>query len=554
MGKWLGLVALACFAHAASDADAAELLNFAEPNLGIPWNAQADELAGWLPGLKQSSYRSAMFRGPVRFGTIDYSEEGLVLSFDADNRLRSIYAGLPNADALRIIDTLNKNLGPGRTANYPDGRIFQHVHEWRSPGYNVNFRYVAVSAAALSEPTQNHQAALTLMRDTPARSEVDAALEYPKLVESMRKQILETQRKQKEERDTAETVPPPTPTPINAATQPALRKAESTWGTIFNPAGDAPLDAFKAYYINTDRPRVVIAQEQVSDVAINYAWDEFHGIKSEDFGAYWVGRMRFKAPQTRLIGVNQSQSKTRIVIDGMVVFEGSQDASVPFEFSKGEHLVEVELTNNWHTTELRVAFGKNSVPLSKAQLRGELERRGIRDVDVHYVGLYESKAKDLSVTLNVGPLERNTVLVLSSYSAIKWIVAGRTDKKLRAIVIASSSPGGEVIGVNEQRTAVLPHRGMIGSYTFAPTCHCTAGKYYCETSDTLLSTRKSVEEIANGRMVGFTVAYGATTVSIPDKTVTEATLEQSRQEFEADTTKRQQCEKKADPDFERMMK
>lgn len=63
-------------------------------------------------------------------------------------------------------------------------------------------------------------------------------------------------------------------------------------------------------------------------------------------------------------------------------------------------------------------------------------------------------------------------------------------------MVAAHSPGSEVAGINERRTAVLHRRGMIGSYKFAPSCHCTAGRYHCETSDTLLSTRKTVTETA----------------------------------------------------------
>lgn len=83
MKKWLGLVALTCFAQVYSDAD---LLNFDAPNLGIPWNARTDELADWLPGLKQSTKRSAGYRGSVRVTYKNSVGEGYVVKQLPDGR------------------------------------------------------------------------------------------------------------------------------------------------------------------------------------------------------------------------------------------------------------------------------------------------------------------------------------------------------------------------------------------------------------------------------------------------------------------------------------
>lgn len=555
MPTWLRPIAVSCFALAVSAvAGAADLLRFDQPALGIPWNQPPEKLTQWMPGLETPTERSAVFRGPLQVGSFEFADRVLMLGFDGDRKLQRLRVQFSNTDAVRIVETLRSHLGPGRSASFPDLGMFRHVHEWRSPTYSVNFNYLSQSATTLAEPARTGRSTLALDRDVPERWQVDVILAFAKANEATRERSREMQL-QHERRVAAEASPPRSlAAPINAAGQPPLPKAESTWGPIFNPAGDAPLDSFKAYYFDTDRPRTVVAQEQVADVAINYAWDQFHGIKSEQFGAYWVGRMQFKAPQTRLIGVGQSHAKTRIVIDGSVVYEGRQDARVPYEFSKGEHLIEVEHVNNWHTTELRVAFGKSLEKLSTAQVRAELERRRIENADVHYVGLYESSARDLTVKLDVAPLTRDTMLVLSSHSPVKWVVGGRGGARLRAIVLASSNPGSEVVGIDEKRTAVLPYESRIGSHTFKPTCHCTAGRYHCETSDNLLSTRQAVEDITHGRMVGFSGAYGAAALSIPDKTLTEETLEQSRQQLEADAVKRQQCEKKADPDFERMMK
>jgi hypothetical protein len=354
--------------------------------------------------------------------------------------------------------------------------------------------------------------------------------------------------------ESAEAALPAASAVVNAPGNPLLRKAGTTWGAVLNPGADAPLNAFKAFYMNTNRPREVIAQEQVGDVAISYPWDEFHGIKSEDFGAYWVGRMRFKKSQLRLIGINQGHSKTRLIIDGEIVFEGSQSATVPYQFSPGEHLIEVEHLNNWHTTGFKLSFGNHVQMTSVQQVRAVLAGRGsVGEPDAHYIGVYEAKRRDQTVTLDVSALVRDSIIVVSSYEAVKWVFTPANSRHVKAVVVASHSPGSEVAGVNEKRTTVVHYKGMVGSYGLEPSCRCVAGRYHCETQTTLASLNQSVEEISGATLRGFSGSYYGERFAIPDAAVSGAALEQDGLRREADAARRKVCEKKAEPDFESMM-
>ena len=103
---------------------------------------------------------------------------------------------------------------------------------------------------------------------------------------------------------------------------------------------------FSAYYLRSGEPPQLIARDSVDDVSINYAWADFHGIKSEDFEGYWVGRFRYENETPVYLTVDQSWSQTRVIVDRKLIYEGGSNARVPFVFSPGTHTVEVEYANN----------------------------------------------------------------------------------------------------------------------------------------------------------------------------------------------------------------
>lgn len=541
--------------------NAAELVQLDKQNIGVPWNTDAADLGKKFPGIKSVAGNMYAYKGPLSIGSLTYNDKVGLFYFDTSGGLNKVYTGLPNQDSVTLINALNAVLGKGRWATYPEGKLFHHVWEWNGVGYFVEFGYTAESDLQLSQPALSIDSRLEIWRDRPSQTHVDQALARPQMAEALRQQYeLQIQKQQEEKlarqkaKAEADRAPPALPIAINADSQPPLRKAGNTWGATLNPKNDVPLGSFKAFYINQANPKAVVASEVVKDVAINYSWNDFHGIKSEQFGAYWVGRMKLNQSELRLINVSLSWSKARIMIDGYVVYENGRNTSIAYQFSAGEHLIEVEYLNNWHTTEFKVTFGRQAVRLSREQVAGELQRHGIANAEVHYVGLYESAAKDLSVNVNVGKLDRDVLLVLSSYSAIKWIIKNPLSTRIKAIVYASFTPGSEVAGVDERHTLVLPLREMIGNYRVEPRCDCAAGNYHCEGSATLLSIRAEIEKMTGNHMVGFGGKYGAESMPVPDNAITAESLEKSARLEEVEANKRNQCAKKADPDFENLMK
>ena len=264
-----------------------------------------------------------------------------------------------------------------------------------------------------------------------------------------------------------------------------LKIADSTWGEYLNPTDKLPKGSFQAFYINTDKPGTVIATEFVDDIAINYAWDEFHGIESGDFGGYWVGNLEFETQEVKRIAVSQSWSKTRILINGRVLYEGGSDQSILYRFEPGVHKIEVEYVNNWHTTEFSVDISSEVSCLDRDEIKARIEANLYGHYQVYYAGVYESPSKNLKTVVNLERTARPVLLVLSSYSPVKWYLSNPYGVDVRAIVYGSSKPGATLAGEISDAVIRFPAGSRIGSYDVSPRCRCVAGHFHCEGKGTV---------------------------------------------------------------------
>jgi hypothetical protein len=328
-------------------------------------------------------------------------------------------------------------------------------------------------------------------------------------------------------------------------------KASSTWGEKFNASKQVPEKGFYAYYINTNKPSHVISKETVNDVSINYPWDDFHNIKSEDFGAYWVGRINLPKSEVKTIAVNQSWSKARLIIDGFIVYEGGSNKEMLLKLEKGSHFVEVEYVNNWHTTEFSLTFLNKVEKLSLSEIKEQLADNVLGEYEIYYAGLYESSNKDLSAVLNIEKTPKQIVLFLSSYSPVKWHISNPFMTDIRAIVYGSSSPGTTITGDLDSSTILFPSQKRIGSYSSKKKCRCTAGVFHCE-GNSLLSTKEAVEQLSEYPMTGFSGKYSASSLRVPQVIVNERYLKDQKENNQKIAEQRACCKKQNDPNFEKM--
>ena len=330
-----------------------------------------------------------------------------------------------------------------------------------------------------------------------------------------------------------------------------FNKAKSTWATKFNATHNVPENGFYAYYINTNNPSELIKKETVSDISINYAWDKFLGIKSEDFGGYWIGRINLQKNEIKAFAIGQSWSKTRFIIDGYIVYEGGSDAEILLDLEKGSHLIEVEYINNWHTTRFSLSFMDKSQKYSMAEIKKQLVDNKLGEYDIHYAALYESASKDQSVVLNIDKKNKPIVLFLSSYRPIKWVVSNPYMATIKAIVYGGYSPGSTVVGDLGKSTLLLPSTKSFGSYTSEPTCRCTAGHFHCQGSS-LLSTKNRIEQLTGHALTGFSGKYSASALKVPQIIINEKYVEDQKLNNEKIKLLRSSCAKQSDPDFEKI--
>lgn len=331
-----------------------------------------------------------------------------------------------------------------------------------------------------------------------------------------------------------------------------LHAATSTWGSRLNPSGAVPMGRFQAFYINTKQPRQVIAADTVDDIAINYIRDDFHGIESGDFGAYWVGNLVFEVPTVKRISVSQSWSKARILIDGRVLYEGGSDQSMLYRFESGVHKLEVEYVNNWHTTEFNVDIGDELTNLDLSQVRARLNEALPADVTLYYAGVYESSAQDLSIVLNLQRAEGPVALVLSSYSPVRWYLSNPFGVDVRAVVYGAYKPGSRLDGDVPESILRLPARSQIGSYSVVESCNCTAGHFHC-SGGSLKPTLNALEGLTGAQVRGFSSAYSASALSVPSIRVDEGFVAQLATDEENIALQRAACKAENDPDFESLL-
>ena len=322
----------------------------------------------------------------------------------------------------------------------------------------------------------------------------------------------------------------------------------SSWGKRLNPTGEMPDSGFRAFYFDRNHPNKVVFQEDVESIAIKYAWDEFHKIDSPSFGAYWVGRLHFDSETTKQVSVSQSWAKSRIWIDGAVVFDQSNDRQAfTHSFSPGDHVIEVEFINNWHTVEYKVTVQDEVENLTEEQLGRWLKAQEGKFAGVYYVGLYESARKDTSVDVKVPPTDVPIILWLTSYEAIDWNILSLHPGSI--VIVSSYAPGSRARGV--QHGQVQHSEVSWGIYRTTSECGCVAGNFHCEGSRDLNDVANKLLSVTGVPLSGYAAEYsGSAPVIRPYDAAMTLRISTQR---EADRKAQNECRRKANPDFDTLM-
>ena len=329
-----------------------------------------------------------------------------------------------------------------------------------------------------------------------------------------------------------------------------LEKVNETWGKYLNPTNTAPINKFKAFYINTNKPKKIIASEIVDNISVNYPYNEFHNIDSKDFGAYWVGDFIFKKDTKMQINISQSWAKTRVIIDNLIVYQGDNNAQIPFVFKKGKHKIEVEYINNWHTTDFSVVIMPYHKRYNLKELKTKLSLG--KDINVWYAGIYESSSKDHSVEVNLKKSDKPVVILLQSYETTKWKINNKFNDKISAIIVGESKPGSQVIA-NIPKSLIYFSNFKLGYSELYPKCSCYASIFHCE-GGSIIDTNRRILSILDKKADGFSGKYSTKSITLPNIILDAKKYSELNLKLDEINKKRKECSEKIDSNFNSIFK
>ncbi len=481
--------------------------------LGLRWGTPIDDVRRAFPSdTRLGDDKSKLwYNGPLQVESMTLPKAVVIFAFDrAGLASASIVTGADEGPALARI--FEARLGNARYGRQPREGLYQHVLEWSTARYGVRLQFISNSddRAASGRPVDSTEIEI---QPSPLSTNLIETIERPE---------------------------PPRPTTASTKEYPPV---SSTWGDRLNPNNNAPMGRFSAYYLRSGEPPQLIARDSVDDVSINYAWADFHGIKSEDFEGYWVGRFRYEKETPVYLTVDQSWSQTRVIVDRKLIYEGGSNARVPFVFSPGTHTVEVEYANNWHTTSLSVNFVGAEEPLPRSELRARLRALAPEDAVVQFAAVYESGAQDNVVVLNLAPSRVPVILVLNSYSSVHWVIKNPNRVDLRAVVYGGHAPGSRI--QTDKKDDGVPRllvEGALGSYDASPRCRCVGGLFHCE-GGSLLDTVQSLSAMLGYSVAGVSGEYSPKAMNVPSIVVTPEVVADARSALERIGNARRECEK-----------
>lgn len=345
----------------------------------------------------------------------------------------------------------------------------------------------------------------------------------------------------------------------------------------------APIGEFNAVYFDT-RLGKVLDKTRTPKIGISYSWHDLHETPSEDFGAYWAGKASFDQDSLKYFKVDISQGIVRITVDGVVVYEGDDKAEFPYHFSQGDHLVEARFFNNWHTTELAVSIvnedevqEENRHPVSLPIMHSspsdpyEDSNQGLAFLSQQtatlsvgslppefaanppqllLAGVYESTAKDSSVTVVLNKAPTPLILMLDAGTPVHWMIKNPANTPIAKVIHSHrTSVSLETPGTIPVEAKEFP--GLISFSGDNMDCHCSGTYFHCENRP-LLPLINALQLKTGLPVYGYSMESEAPMLEAP-KNILTGTLKALGGQLQQFQDESRQCRAKASPDFDAML-
>jgi len=285
-----------------------------------------------------------------------------------------------------------------------------------------------------------------------------------------------------------EILPTPTATPIPTASplpttpiqnsNPDHKFWRSPFGlTLIKTPSDIPLGKFRAYYLNTKSLKEISPQEIVAEPYLEYGQTggkiPFNGIfQDQNVGAYWIGDFDFGNTPTSVTFdfSNTPHDTVRLFINGILTYTNASGISTSTQtFGAGKHTIEIEYEGHWYTGTfaMRMFSSNSSIP---QYIEPSLVPPLINSISKTYgtpkvlaASVSQSGDSDQGVIhVNIPTLTQPSVLVLSSYSPVKWNLNAADISLIKAIFVYSFG-GGSTVTSSQNIPVYLIRNGTIGS-------------------------------------------------------------------------------------------
>ena len=309
------------------------------------------------------------------------------------------------------------------------------------------------------------------------------------------------------------------------------------WASEITAGKQIPTGKFLAFYLSKDDPKNVVFSETVENINLNFAYDEFHKIPSQNFIAYWVGNFDFKQDVQKMILTDFSWANLRISVDGEQIFDSENGGAkrLTHKFSKGRHKIEVWFVNNWHTTRLSVNFKDELKFYKQSEIAAKLKDQKF---GIWLAAVYESGAQDSKINVTLEKSQKPLVVMLSSSRAVRWEVSNPHGNKILAALVYNP-----ISSINLNKNVYFMDE-RIYDEDMEIKCHCLNGgaDFHCEGGD-INSKNDRVKKEFGQNLGGFSGSHNAIMLNLPSVLIDESVLAKGAESKKLIEAEREKCRK-----------
>lgn len=311
--------------------------------------------------------------------------------------------------------------------------------------------------------------------------------------------------------------------------KPVFKKANATWGSIVNPSGEIPTNKFKRIYFNAETKKVLktdFVQKPYMDITKDKDFAKRYNITNKEFAVYLVGNIDFEKTVQKNIAVRSAHSaNVRVIVDGNIICE-NKCYDTNYTFEKGRHTIEIEYLNGiefFHWAKIYVSFVDIYEYYSKKETQHALQKFLTSSTKLWYLALYEPINPTEDVHLELQDSQEPTVLFISSYRAVHFVIHNVKKANLKAII--SSGESGTTFNFNDQkavpiiRTVLYDNHRIDFETELLPKC----GTYPSNRCDGgFVPILEQIKSFAQGKELGgISFERGSNTISIPQMELTK---------------------------------